>query len=229
MNSTWLSVMRGIALATTALFMCGGAFPQDQISLSQQIMQAQRSNAQAMRKYIWKSRMEVRKNGESKNTQLFLMRYDLDGTLQKTLIGAGPKSDLPTRGIRGRVAQKRVKDLHETIEELTKLVKSYSNLPPGRMQDFLAGHTLGGSRDIQLQGKNILQADDSMTIWIDSDTHKQKRVELVTSWDTKPVHALSDFSNLPDGLNYVARTTIDYPLDQLQLISENFDYQRELP
>jgi hypothetical protein len=212
---------------TLGFLLCGSAIAQDQ--MQQQFLKAQRDNAQAMRMYVWKSRTEIRKNGESKNTQLYLMRYDLNGTLQKTPIGVSAKPDVPTRGLRGKVAQKKVKELQETVEELSNLVKSYSHLPPAKMQDFLVGRTVGGSRDIQVQGKNVLRTGDALTIWIDADTHKQKRMEITTSMDSKPVHASSDFRNLPEGLNYAARTVVDYPAEQLQLISENFDYQRQNP
>src|SRR5215813_11406303 len=226
MNRIGSGMLRAVAFFMAgALFVSGWAFGQDQ--MQQQFLKAQRDNAEAMKQYVWKSRTEVKKNGESKSTQLFLMRYDLNGTLQKTPIGAGTQPDIPTRGLRGRVAKKKVREIHETVEDLTNLVRSYSHLPPAKMQDFLVGRTVGGSRDIQVQGKNVLQTGDSITIWIDPDTHKQKRMEIMTSMESKPVRATSDFKNLSDGFNYVARSVIDYPAEQLQLVSENFDYQRQ--
>jgi hypothetical protein len=222
------TISRRVAvLAAMALCLCSGVSPQSQIQL--QFAQAQRANAQAMRKYAWKSRVEVRKNRETKNVRLYLVRHDLDGTLQRTPIGGSPKPELPTRGIRGRVAQKKLKSFQETVEELLELVKSYSSLPSANMQDFLVGRPLGGSDDLQIQGKSVLHTGDSMTIWIDSASQKQKRMEITTSMDGKPVHAVSDFRNLPEGLSYVARLSIDYPAEQLQVITENFEYERQTP
>jgi len=146
MNLIRSTVKRRIAMpVSVVLCICCGVFARAQ--MQQQYLQAQRANAQAMRKYIGKSRVEVRKNSESKNVQLYLLRYDPGGTLQRTPIGGSARPDLPTRGIRGRVAQKRLKSFQETVDELTDLVKRYSNLPPAKMQDFLAGRTLGASDD----------------------------------------------------------------------------------
>ncbi len=41
------------------------------------------------------------------------------------------------------------------------------------------------------------------------------------------MNAVSEFNELPAGPNYMARTIVSYPKEALQLITENFDYERE--
>ena len=45
--------------------------------------QSQQQNAMELRHYSWKSRMEVRKDGETKSIQLSLMRYGFDGRCKR--------------------------------------------------------------------------------------------------------------------------------------------------
>jgi hypothetical protein len=52
--------------------------------------ESQKANAQALRQYSWKSRTEIKLKGESKNVTLEQVRYDENGKLQKTPIGAPP-------------------------------------------------------------------------------------------------------------------------------------------
>src|SRR5690349_2727487 len=43
---------------------------QDPAQFKEMFVRSQQQNAQALKQYTWKSRSEVRKNGESKNTQM---------------------------------------------------------------------------------------------------------------------------------------------------------------
>src|SRR5262249_38213094 len=136
--------------------------------LEQQFAQAQRRNAEELRQYTWKSRTELRKGGETKSVQLALMRYDIYGALQKTPIGGTAQPQLPSRGLRGRVAQKKKDDVIETLTELEQLARSYSELPPPVMQRFMATafvtpEVRPQQQLIQARGKDVLQPGDSVS------------------------------------------------------------------
>jgi len=47
-------------------------------------------NAAALRQYEWKSRTEIRKDGETTRVEVASFRYDEKGQLQKTMIGSTP-------------------------------------------------------------------------------------------------------------------------------------------
>lgn len=42
----------------------------------------------------------------------------------------------------------------------------------------------------------------------------------------KPVRIVSDFKTLPNGATYTARSVVDYPSEELRVITEDFDYER---
>jgi Ni/Co efflux regulator RcnB len=225
--------MRKLKTALLIVLMLGAALAaaaQDPAQLKAMFARAQQQNADALKHYAWKSRNEVRKNGESKNTQLFLMRHDAAGNLQQTQIGGSAPPAMPKGPIVGRIAQKKKEDFLELIHDLREQVQAYSHLPPEKMQAFLAGATITAKPDqgaIQIQGGGVLRSGDAMTIWLDAKTRKQRRAEIHTFLKQNPVKAAIEFRDLPAGPTYLARTVVDFPKDALQLITENFDHERE--
>jgi hypothetical protein len=205
-----------------------GAVPAS-AQVSERFIETQRENALALRKYEWKSRVEVRRDGETKSAQLFLMRYGADGNLQKTPIGGTQPAELPRMPLRRIVAKKKTKEVQQVVTELGDLAQSYANLPPERMQALLGTANvitpLVGAKDaVQVQAKNVLKDGDSLTLWIDSATHQQRRVEITTFLDEKPVMLVTEFRSLPQGPTYAARVVVEYPSEQLQLITDAFDF-----
>ena len=89
----------GLALAFTLLACAAAQARQDR-----QFAQAQQENAKRLRQYSWKSRVEVRKGGESKSTQMCLVRYDADGNVQQTLV-SNTAQQIPTLGLRRFIAK----------------------------------------------------------------------------------------------------------------------------
>jgi hypothetical protein len=164
--------------------------------MDQKFAQAQQQNAQALRQYTWKSRTEILKGGETKNVQINLMRYAVDGTIEKRLVSSTPQQNLPTRGIRGLIAQKKKEEFMETLDSLAKLAKSYGELPPAQMHRFMAAATVTPEMVIEqklfrISGGNVLQPGDSMTLWVDAVTRRLRRVEVHTTLERKPVRVES--------------------------------------
>ncbi len=224
----YLAIRRGIEFGMVILLLTGVAFPSQ---MDRSFARLQQQNAGALAQYAWKSRTEIRKGGETRSVQLALMRYDIDGTLQKTPISSTPEQKLPTHGIRGRIAQKKKENFLETLDSLGRLAKSYSELSADEMQRFMAAarvtpEVVSQQKLISISGSNLLQPGDSMTVWVDLVTKKQRRVEIQTTLDKKPVRIVSDFQDLPQGPTHMARSVIDYPSEELTLLTENFDYER---
>jgi len=193
---------------------------------NQKFAQAQKENARALMQYEWKSRTEIQKDGETKKDQLVLMRYDSNGELQQAVIASSPEPDLPTRGLRGLIAKNKKKDFVKKIEDLRYLVKSYSELPPEMMQRFMATAKVTPEQNlVRLTGFDLLQSGDSMTIWIDATSKRQRRIEIQTAMDEKPVQIVSEFQDIaPTGPTYMARNQVNYSGTSLVIITQNFDY-----
>jgi len=221
------TLRRGIVLGMAMVLLATAAVSAQ---MDQKFAQARQQNAQALRQFAWKSRTEVRKGGETKSVQLAYMRYDMNGMVQKTPLSGTPQAQLPTHGIRGLVAQKKKENFLETLDGLGRLAHAYGELTPDAIQRFLATAMarpeIGPQqRLIRITGGNLLQPGDVMTVWVDAATRKQRRVEIQTTLDRKPVRIVSDFQDLPQGPTYLARSVVEYPSEGLTLITENFDYE----
>lgn len=212
----------GVAIWFTAL-----AVPAQ---VDQRFAQARQQNALALQSYEWKSRTEIKKDGETKKVQVVLNRYDSNGNVETTTISSTPEPDLPKFGLRKAIAKKKVAEFKETVQALGDLAKSYGELPPDQMQRFMANASLSPEVTMQqklvrLDGRNVLQSGDAMTVWLDAISRKQRRVEIQTSLDGKPVRIVSEFQDLPQGgPTYVARSVVNYDGASLVIITENFDY-----
>jgi hypothetical protein len=119
----------------------------------------------------------------------------------------------------------------ETLDSLRTLAKSYGELRSEELQRFMAAAIVTPEMSRQqklfrIAGSNVLRPGDSMTLWVDAVTRKQRKVEIQTTLDRKPVRIVSDFEDLPNGPTHMARSMVDYPSEELTLITENFDYAR---
>lgn len=209
-----------------AIMLCTWSFAQAQ-QQDQKFAQAMKQNAHALRQYTWKSRTEIRKEGDVKSTKLFMSRYAADGTQVQILLEED-SAKLPKFGLRGMIAKKKKEEAGKLIEALQKLAKSYGELPPEKMQEFMSKATVTLEQNIlRLEATDVLQANDSMIIWLDANTRKQRRIEINSSYDAKPVRIVSEFKDLPAGPTYMARSVVDYPREELTLTVENFDHQRD--
>jgi hypothetical protein len=207
---------------------CAAAFGQQSGQLAQPAAQAE--NTAKLREYGWKSRTEIRKGGETKSVQLNQMRYDLDGTLQKTPLSA-TQLEIPTGGLRGLIARKKREEFLQTLDGLGALAKSYASLPPEKMQRFIGNAVITPEKTarqnlLRIQSKDVLQPGDSMTVWIDPLSRRQRKTEIQTTFESKPVRIFSEFQDLPNGPTYMARSRIDYPEMELAITTENFEYAR---
>ncbi len=205
-----------------------GAWSMAHAQQDQKFAQAMKQNALALRQYTWKSQTQIRKEGEVKATKLYSSRYGADGTIVQLLLEES-SAKLPKFGIRGLVAKKKKQEAGELVEALQKLAKSYGELPPAKMQEFMSKATATLETNapqpmLRLQARDVLQPGDSMSVWLDANTRRQRRVEINSTFDAKPVRIVSEFRDLPNGPTYMARSVVDYPREELTLTMENFDY-----
>jgi hypothetical protein len=195
----------------------------------QKIAQALKQNNEALRQYTWKSQTQIRKEGDIKNTKLFSNRYAVDGTLVQLLLDEESAS-VPKFGIRGMVARKKKAEAKELIEDLQRFVKSYGELPPAKMQEFMTRATVTLETKtpqplLRLEAAGVLQPGDEMVVWLDANTRRQRRIEINSTFDGKPVRMVTEFRDLPHGPTYMERSVVDYPSEELTLTVENFEYE----
>jgi hypothetical protein len=70
-----------------------------------------KANAESLRHYTWDMQVTVTKDGEAKPAQLYLMRFDLSGSLEKTLLTPAP--ELHGGPIMRSIEKKKMKEAKE--------------------------------------------------------------------------------------------------------------------
>lgn len=203
--------------------------------------QAQKENGAALKQYTWKSRTELKLKGESKNVKLEQVRYDMDGQLQKTNIGApaqeAPKQQSRRGGRRGRgrlkekIVENKKAEFGELMHGLAKLAGSYAHMTPEAMQTFAknagVGQGEGPLQDtVQIRSGDVLQPGDQVSIWVDPTSYSMRQVEISSVFEEKPVTLKVEFQSAADGPTYPARSTLAYPDKDVELTVENYDYAR---
>jgi hypothetical protein len=198
---------------------------QSNAQIAEKITAARAENATKTMNYSWTRRTEVKVKGEVKSTVTELVRYDVDGEMQTTLISQD-KAKAPKR-IKGKIAKKKGGEMKDWMAELGQVLKKYSLPTTGNLVDFLdKAKVEKGADGIQLTAVNVVIPVDSMTMWVDADFQLMK-TEVTTEHDGADVQLNTDHATTPDGLDYVARTVIVVPEKNVEMTVENFSYQLE--
>src|SRR6185503_10830348 len=151
---------------------------------------------------------------------------------QMTVITKSPEPDLPKFGLRKAVAEKKVAEFRETVQQLGDLARSYAELSPEQMQRFMASATVTPEvttegKLVRIDGRDVLRPGDWMTIWTDPTSRKQRRVQIETVFDKKPVVIVSEFKDLPQGgPTFMAVSRVSYDDGAVVIVTENFEHKK---
>jgi hypothetical protein len=195
----------------------------------------QKGNAQQLRKYSWKQRMELQLKGETKKVLLNQMRYDVEGKQQKTPLSTGEPEQAASGGRRGgrlkaKVIENKKEEFKDMMEGLAALVTSYGHIPPDELKAALSqAKVTPGEGEMQgaagVHVASIVQSGDSLILWVDTKTLLFRRIEINSSYEQKPVMVTADYSAVSGGPNYMAKAVLQYPAKELLLRIDNFEYQ----
>lgn len=197
-----------------------------------------KGNAQALKAFSYQQRTQLQVKGETKKVTLNQMDYDMYGNLRKTLLSEEPAADSQqsSGGRRGgrlkqRVIAKKKGEFKEMMEGIASLVKSYTELPPERLQAALKQAAFSqGQGDmqgaIQIRMLNVVRQGDSLTLWIDQAAMLFRRVAIATSYEGNPVTATANYAMLPTGQVYMAKSVLNYPKKKVVVEIDNLNYQQ---
>jgi hypothetical protein len=82
---------------------------------------------------------------------------------------------------------------------------------------------------VQIRSGDVLHAGDLMSVWVDPASYHMRQVEINSVYDGKPVTVIVEFQRVADGPSYPARSMLSYPDEEIELIVENYDYERVNP
>jgi len=219
--------MVSLVLVGVFVFAVWGQKP-DAVEMVKQYSEAAKTNGALMRQYSWKMRIEVTIKGDTKQPMIYLMRFDFDGKLQKTLLTA-PQQKKKRRGLRKRIAKKKIAQVKAWANKLTDLVKRYTTASPGVMLDFYmkASFTPLANGTLQIRAGGFLQPGDKATFLHDSQSQQLKQFTFSTTLDGENVLGTVQYAKVTNGPTYAARSIIQVPGKKVTAVVENFDFLKQ--
>jgi len=212
---------------TVLLLASVAVLAQPEVDL-QQVAAGMTSNQEALRDYAWQSRVSVEVDGEEKKVDLYQVRYDLDGNLQKTPMG-GEADQKKVRGpIRKRKAKKKKKEAAEFAAEVKEQLQAY--MAPDALRKALSEAFVrkdGGV--VMLQAQDVVAKGDQLEFELIEATKQVMTMSIQAEADGSPLDVEITFQRLPDGPNYPARQIINtvYEKKKLVITTENFSYTKQ--
>lgn len=226
-------------LLVSSLIFPAAIFAQKE-ELQQRVAELKESmakNKQALATYTWKETDTVKLKGEVKKASNFQVRNGPDGKPQKTPLDAPeqPQQQASGGGRGGRlkehVVEKKKEEFKDYAEDMKNLAALY--LPPDK--DKIQAAVAAGKVSLAPEGdavrivfKDYVKQGDAMTLTLNK-TAKQLTSVAINSWMDDPKDAMNltvEFSKLPDGTNYMSKTTIDGVAKQLTVVVQNSNYTK---
>ncbi|WP_035351935.1 hypothetical protein [Edaphobacter aggregans] len=197
------------------------------------IKEAQAANKQKLAQYTWTETETIAIKGDVKDTKTYQVQV-VNGQQQKSLVNdqkAGSGGGREGR-IKEHVIEKKTEEYKEYGQSIGALAKQYTTPnPEALMQARQAGNISlqPGAGTVSLVIKNYVKQGDSMTMTISEQTHSPVSVQ-VNSYLNDPKDAITisaQFTQLPDGTNHVATTTINGVSKELTVNEQNSNYQKQ--
>jgi hypothetical protein len=198
-----------------------------------EVKQAVAQNKRDLMSYSWNELIIISLKGEQKKQEHFQVRLGPDGTSVKTSLDP-PVDAAPSGGhLKQHIVAKKKEEYTDYANAMKALAQEY--VPPSgdllqqayAQGNITLGPTASAPNEVQLVVHNYLKSQDSMTLVFDRE---QKALLSVTiaSYMSDPKDAMSlkvTFSRLPDGTNHVNNVVMDGVSKQLNIATQNSNYQ----
>lgn len=202
-----------------------------------EIEQSAAKNKQALAQYTWVEQVTISLKGEQKKQEQFQVRLGPDGNQQKTSLDP-PASTSSRQGgrprrVREHVVAKKTEEYEEYANQMKALAQQYLPLSKERLQQaYEQGNVTlapadGVPNEIQLIIRNYLKPQDSLTLVFDKTQKALLRVQIASYMDgpKDKMNLTVQYSRLPDGSNQISSLMIDGVSKQLNIATQNSDYQ----
>jgi hypothetical protein len=229
-----------VALLIPFVFLGGFGFSRPANAQNQELQErvaemkeAAAKNKQAMAQYTWVEQINISLKGEQKKQEHFQVRLGPDGKPQKTSLDPPAEPTESGGRLKKHIVEKKKEEYKEYAEQMKALAQQY--VPPDREMiqqayaqgNITLGSVAGAPGELQLVIRNYLKPQDSMTLVFDKTQKELLRLQIASYMDD-PKDAMNltvQFSRLPEGPNHVSSMVIDGVSKQLNIATQNSNYQ----
>jgi len=233
------SSMSAVCIATMSVTLALTAVPRvraQNAELQQrvaEIKQAIAANKQMLAQYTWHEQQTVSVKGQVRKYEQYAVRIGPDGKPQKTPLDTAANAAGKPGGVKGDIAEKKVKEYEDYAKQMAALAQSYAQPNPAKLQQLAQQGQVtlgssGGPSTTELVIHNYVKQGDSVTVAFDR-TAKALTSLHVGSYLSKPSDAVTisaQYVREPDGPNHVQDLLVDGVSKQLTLKIENSLYQK---
>jgi hypothetical protein len=218
------------AISAMSLTAWQGSNPEVRQTLAA-VKESVAQNQAELRQYTWTEQTQISLKNEVQKTERSLCRYGPDGKVQKTPL-APPSPEKTMHGIRGRVAGKVKDDITNFLQQAKMLIQAYVPPSPQLMENsFGSGNvSLGeaGPGIVQLLFKSHVKPGDSLAFDFQPVEKRLLKMNVRTYMDkpSEPLTLEVAFESLPEGPNCPGMVILNAPSRYLQVVVQNWNYQR---
>ncbi len=217
------------APATPAAQQAAGPAPKERIAaVKKSFMESQAT----LRKYEWNETTVVSMKDEEKSRKVNRCYYGAEGKLQKVPVTATPEAK-PSRGLRGKIKEKKKEELADYMEEAAELLHKYLPPDPEKLQASadagkVAIAVLEPGKRARLQFADYLVPGDALSVEIDLTNNTILGVSVASYLATEKDAVTLDvkFDKFPDGTIYTAETTLEAKAKNVKVVVENGGYKK---
>ena len=234
-----LPVLLAVLIGVFSIGPAGAQNPELQQRLAD-LKESMAKNKQAIAQYTWTETVTISLKGEQKKQEHFQVRIGPDGKPQKTSLDPPPPAQASDQGggrrggrLKEHVVEKKTEEYQDYAQQMKALAQQYVPPDKDKLQqayqqgNVTLGPAAGDPNDVQIVIKNYVKPQDSMTLLFDK-SKKQLLSLKVASYMDDPKDAMNltvQFDRLPDGTNHVSSTAIDGVSKQLNVATQNSNYQ----
>jgi hypothetical protein len=214
------ALVLGLAAVSVALAQPSGRI--DLEAISAEVAEEREQNRLRMLEYSWTTRTELKYSGETRRLTTEIVRHNADGEIERTPVGD------PIEPSKKQLKKSAL--LREWGTKLLDTLDRYTLTTKGEIYSFLNTSTLtheGERGMIKIYGVGVVDLNDNMTWWVDSETRELKHTEVRTQRDTLDVEMDTEYARTEDGLSYTARSVVRIPALAIELTVENSDYNKQ--
>lgn len=220
---------------TLSLTVIASAQGPDKAELQQKVAALKESaaaNQQRLRQYQWTEVQQMTLKGEAKPEKQFMCQYGPDGKVQKAPMGPPPEEPSGGRMKQKMIAKKKA-EMQDYVADVKELLAEYLPPNPQKIQAAMQAGNVSISKNpsaglVNLVFKDYAQPGDQMTISFDAAAKKiaTASVNTYTGEAKNAVTLMVDFSSLPDGTNYTAKTVLNMAAKQMVVTTLNTNYRK---
>lgn len=195
-----------------------------------EVKQALAENKQKLGRYQWIETTTISLKGEVKSRVQKQCFYGPDGRVHKQEVSSGPQQETPG-GLRGKVVKKKKGELQDYMERAAALITQYVPPEPDRIQAARDADMItvgpGPTGSIQVSIRNFVKDQDRFALDIVESTHLMQQVSINSYLADDPRDVITmdvSFATLPDGVCHPAKTVLNAPAKNLQIVTQNSNY-----